>query len=145
MPQVERRGRAAPNQALWKYRHLALGAVGIFVYVGAEVSIGSFLINYFSQPNIGNVSQMVAARYVAYYWGGAMVGRFIGSGCPSEGADGISPWEWRQSSPALLLSVSMLSDGTRGHGERHPDRAVQLHHVPQHLHPGHCRTWPVDG
>ena len=65
--------------SVWKYRHLVLGAVGIFVYVGAEVSIGSFLVNYFSQPDIGNISQKVAATFVSFYWGGAMVGRFIGS------------------------------------------------------------------
>jgi MFS transporter, FHS family, L-fucose permease len=79
MPEVERHGATGTNQSLWKYRHLALATIGIFVYVGAEVSIGSFLINYFSQANIGNISEVVAARYVSYYWGGAMIGRFIGS------------------------------------------------------------------
>jgi MFS transporter, FHS family, L-fucose permease len=68
-----------PKVSLWKYRHLILGAVGIFVYVGAEVAIGSFLVNYFNQPDIGNVSLQSAAKLVAFYWGGAMVGRFIGS------------------------------------------------------------------
>jgi FHS family L-fucose permease-like MFS transporter len=47
--------------------------------VGAEVSIGSFLVNYFSQPDIGGLTERVAAGYVSFYWGGAMVGRFIGS------------------------------------------------------------------
>ena len=65
--------------SLWKYTHLVLGAVGIFTYVGAEVAIGSFLINYLTQPSIGNISEITASRYVSYYWGGAMVGRFIGS------------------------------------------------------------------
>ena len=50
------------------------------MYVGAEVSIGSFLVNYFSQPDIGGLTAKVAASFVAFYWGGAMVGRFIGSG-----------------------------------------------------------------
>jgi FHS family L-fucose permease-like MFS transporter len=67
------------GESVWKHSHLVLGAVGIFVYVGAEVSIGSYLINYFNQPEIGNISQFAAAKYVSYYWGGAMVGRFIGS------------------------------------------------------------------
>jgi len=79
MPEAERHGGGGPKQSLWKYRHLVLAAVGIFVYVGAEVSIGSFLINYFTQANIGDVSEVAAAGYVSYYWGGAMVGRFIGS------------------------------------------------------------------
>ncbi len=56
-----------------------LGAIGIFVYVGAEVSIGSLLVSYMSQPSIGNISVPIAARFVSLYWGGAMVGRFIGS------------------------------------------------------------------
>ena len=56
-----------------------LGAIGIFVYVGAEVSIGSYLINYFSQADIGNISELAAAKYVSYYWLGAMIGRFAGS------------------------------------------------------------------
>ena len=78
IPEAERHGHV-PGMSIWKYTHLVLGMVGIFVYVGAEVSIGSFLINYLSQPNIGNMSEVMAAKYVAYYWGGAMVGRFIGS------------------------------------------------------------------
>ena len=69
----------AKEASLWEYRHLVLGAVGIFTYVGAEVAIGSFLINYLAQPSIGNMSEIAAARYVSYYWGGAMVGRFVGS------------------------------------------------------------------
>lgn len=69
---------AAPI-SLWKQRHLMLGVLGIFLYVGAEVSIGSFLVNYFSQPEIGNITEKAAAFYVAFYWGFAMCGRFIGS------------------------------------------------------------------
>lgn len=66
--------------SIWNYRHLILGAIGIFVYVGAEVSIGSFLTNYFNQPNTGGFTIEAAARLVPYYWGGAMIGRFLGSG-----------------------------------------------------------------
>ncbi|MGC1660840.1 MAG: glucose/galactose MFS transporter, partial [Candidatus Acidiferrales bacterium] len=55
------------------------GALAIFVYVGAEVSIGSLLINYFHESFIANLTLEDASRYVAFYWGGAMVGRFIGS------------------------------------------------------------------
>lgn len=65
-------------QAL-RHPHVLFGVIGIFAYVGAEVSIGSFMINYLSLPEIGNMSESSAASYVAYYWGGAMVGRFIGS------------------------------------------------------------------
>jgi len=63
----------------WQYRHLLLGAIGIFVYVGAEVSIGSFLINFLGEENIAGLAESDAAKYLTYYWGGAMVGRFIGA------------------------------------------------------------------
>ena len=63
----------------WQHSHLVLGAVGIFVYVGAEVSIGSFLVSFFAEPNIAGLEESEAAKYIAYYWGGAMVGRFIGA------------------------------------------------------------------
>ncbi len=79
IPGAVRHDGAGAKTSLWKYRQLVLGAVGIFVYVGAEVSIGSFLINYFGQKEIGGLPELAAAKYVTYYWGGAMVGRFIGS------------------------------------------------------------------
>jgi FHS family L-fucose permease-like MFS transporter len=62
-----------------KFRHLRLAAVGIFLYVGAEVSIGSFLVNFFGQKDIAGLVEAAAAGFVSYYWGSAMVGRFIGS------------------------------------------------------------------
>ncbi len=62
-----------------QHRHVRLGALAIFVYVGGEVAIGSFLINYISDPRIGDIPVVHATRYVALYWGGAMVGRFVGS------------------------------------------------------------------
>jgi FHS family L-fucose permease-like MFS transporter len=68
------------DDSIWNHPNLVFGAVAIFVYVGAEVSIGSFLVNYFTQPEIGGFTERVAASFVAFYWGGAMVGRFIGSG-----------------------------------------------------------------
>ncbi|WOH39424.1 L-fucose:H+ symporter permease [Thalassotalea fonticola] len=65
--------------SVWKTPHLLLGAGGIFVYVGAEVAIGSLIINFLGEEHIVGFSQSQAAKYVAYYWGGAMVGRFIGA------------------------------------------------------------------
>jgi FHS family L-fucose permease-like MFS transporter len=55
-----------------------LGMAAIFLYVGAEVSIGSFMINYISLPQIGDMAQSRAAGFVSLYWGGAMLGRFAG-------------------------------------------------------------------
>ena len=67
------------NDSIWKHPNLIFGAIAIFVYVGAEVSIGSFLVNYFGQPEIGGLAEKLGAAFVAFYWGGAMLGRFIGS------------------------------------------------------------------
>ena len=78
IPEAQKKGHT-PGASLWKYRHLVLGVVGIFVYVGAEVAIGTFLIKYFQLREIGNLPEAQGAKLVAYYWGGAMVGRFIGS------------------------------------------------------------------
>lgn len=67
------------NDSIWRHPNLVFGAIAIFVYVGAEVSIGSFLVNYFHESYIGGLSEKLAASFVAFYWGGAMLGRFIGS------------------------------------------------------------------
>ncbi|HEY0265073.1 MAG TPA: sugar MFS transporter [Granulicella sp.] len=74
-----RPGAGHVGDSIWRYRHAVLGAVGIFVYVGAEVAIGSFLVSYFSQPDTGGLTLQSAAKLVSFYWGGAMIGRFIGS------------------------------------------------------------------
>jgi FHS family L-fucose permease-like MFS transporter len=80
IPEAARSNSArGAGESVWKHRHLVLGAVAIFVYVGAEVAIGSFLVSYLGQPSIGDVPAKAAARLVSLYWGGAMVGRFIGS------------------------------------------------------------------
>ena len=50
----------------------------VFAYVGAEVAIGSYLINYFEQPEIAGLTHETGAAFVSYYWGGAAIGRFIG-------------------------------------------------------------------
>lgn len=63
----------------WQFKHLLLGSLAIFLYVGAEVSIGSFLVNYISLPEVAGFSEHTAAKYISLYWGGAMVGRFIGA------------------------------------------------------------------
>lgn len=69
-----------PLPSIWRQRHLLLAVLAIFLYVGAEVSVGSFLVNYVSLPYIGNMTQKAAAVYLMFYWGGLMVGRIFGAG-----------------------------------------------------------------
>lgn len=68
------------KDSIWKHPNLFFGAIGIFAYVGAEVSIGSFLVNYFGLPEIAGFSAKTAAGFVSFYWGGSMLGRFLGAG-----------------------------------------------------------------
>jgi FHS family L-fucose permease-like MFS transporter len=63
----------------WQYRHLVLGVVGIFMYVGAEVAIGSHIVSYLALPNVMGMDATSAGNQVAFYWGAAMVGRFAGA------------------------------------------------------------------
>jgi FHS family L-fucose permease-like MFS transporter len=83
LPQIETatsRPETKVNDSIWKHPNLLYGAIGIFAYVGAEVSIGSFLVNYFGLPEIAGLSAKTAAGFVSFYWGGAMIGRFVGAG-----------------------------------------------------------------
>jgi len=69
----------AKPESIWRHPWLLAGALGIFTYVGAEVSIGSLLVNYMGLPQIAGLKEAVAANFLMVYWGGAMIGRFIGS------------------------------------------------------------------
>ncbi len=62
-----------------KFRHLVLGMVAIFMYVGAEVSIGSILVNFFGLPEIAGLEETDASTFLSFYWGGTMIGRFLGA------------------------------------------------------------------
>src|SRR6202789_711459 len=110
IPQAQHKVGEKVSDSIWKHRNLIFGAIGIFVYVGAEVSIGSFLVNYFSQPDIGNISELAAAGLLSFYWGGAMVVRFIGSALQQKIAPnrilGVAAIV-----AALLVITSMLTFG----------------------------------
>lgn len=93
-----------------RHPHVLFGVLGIFFYVGAEVSIGSFMVNYLSMPDIGHISEQQASRYVAWYWGGAMIGRFVGSALMAK----FSPRKLLAafaSINALLVLTTMLTSG----------------------------------
>ena len=94
-----------------QHKQLLFGVFGIFVYVGAEVSIGSFLVKYFHQPEIANMTDQSAGKLVTFYWGAMMVGRFIGA------------WLLQKLKPGrllaivatgalLLVAISMLTTGS---------------------------------
>ena len=94
----------------WNYSHLVLGAVAIFVYVGAEVSIGSFLINFLGETSIAGLEEMEAAKYVSFYWGGAMVGRFIGAVAMQRIAAGKA-LAFNAVAASVLIAITVFSSG----------------------------------
>jgi len=96
--------------SVWSYRPLMLGAVAIFLYVGAEVSIGSFFVNFVEQPEIAGLPAAVAGRYLSFYWGGAMVGRFVGSFVLRYRTPG-AVLAFNAFAAAILLAVAMMSAG----------------------------------
>ncbi|MBJ7263647.1 MAG: sugar MFS transporter [Burkholderiaceae bacterium] len=84
MPDFVREARASGTSsgmfAPLRRQHLRLAVVAIFFYVGAEVAIGSFMVNYLARSDMGGFSHTHAAYALSLYWGGAMIGRFVGAG-----------------------------------------------------------------
>ncbi len=80
MPTTNATGRKTSyRSALLANPRFLLGTIAIFLYVGAEVSIGSIMTSYLMQPAILSVSAYRASQLLTFYWGGAMCGRFVGS------------------------------------------------------------------
>jgi len=106
--------------SIWRHPWLLFGAVGIFVYVGAEVTIGSLLVNYMGLPQIAGLRESTAAYFLMVYWGGAMTGRFIGSAVLQKiktgivlGAAGLCA--------LLLIIISIKTTYTSGLWVQHVD------------------------
>lgn len=96
------------GRSIWGYRHTVLGALGIFLYVGVEVGLASIAVNYFKAQGVDSAS--TASFLVSLYWGGALVGRLLGSWVLTKiksgkllGAFGFAA--------ALFVVVSMLTTG----------------------------------
>jgi len=76
LPAFSSEGSAEKGGGAFRHRHLRLGMVAIFFYVGAEVAIGSYLVNFAKEMGY---TETVASLFLAYYWGGAMIGRLMGA------------------------------------------------------------------
>ena len=84
-----------------KFKNLSYGTIAIFMYVGGEVAIGSFLINFIGLDNIMGLEEAIAKNFLAYYWGGTMICRF-------SGALSLSAME-KTKKYALMIVLSVLS------------------------------------
>ncbi|WP_426114604.1 sugar MFS transporter [Massilia sp. PWRC2] len=93
------------------HRHLLWGTLALFLYVGGEVSIGSFLVSFLGEPGVASLPAAQAARYVSLYWLGAMIGRFIGFVVMRR----VSPGKalaFNASLAIALVVTAMLAGGT---------------------------------
>lgn len=72
-------GAARRGHSLWRHRNLVFGVPAIFIYMIAEIGVGSLMISFISRPEIGDLTSKQAGFYLTLLWGGMMVGRFIGS------------------------------------------------------------------
>lgn len=104
-------GSADTRSSAWKYPHLILGAIGIFLYVGAEVSIGSFLVNFLGEQNIAGLAESEAGKYVSFYWGGAMIGRFVGAALMQK-IDAGKTLGIAALTAAVLVALTMFASGS---------------------------------
>jgi FHS family L-fucose permease-like MFS transporter len=112
LPVIQHGGKqqSSNTKKAWQYPHLVLGAIGIFCYVGAEVAIGSHIVNYLQLPEVMGMQADEAGKYVSYYWGGAMVGRFIGSWILSKFKPG-NVLAFNALMAFVLVMISILSGG----------------------------------
>jgi FHS family L-fucose permease-like MFS transporter len=101
-------GDAVLDRSIWSYRHTVLAAVGIFFYVGVEVGLASIAVNYFHNQGIS--SEKTASFLVSLYWGGALVGRLLGSWMLTTIKSGKLLGIFGFTASALIV-VSMLSSG----------------------------------
>lgn len=79
LPRIEGADIVHHDAGALRYSNLVFGIIAIFFYVGAEVSIGSLMINFFKLPEIAGLGENDAKIFLAFYWGGAMIGRFLGA------------------------------------------------------------------
>lgn len=101
----------------FKYKHMLLGAFGIFAYVGAEVGIGTTIASYISEPGLGGgISRELAIKFAGLYWAGAMIGRLFGAISLSDVKDkskkhlmavGVMVWAFVVAYVTLDFTVSM--------------------------------------
>ena len=98
------------DASLWNHRSLVLGALAIFLYVGGEVSIGSFLVNYFAESSIGGLSHAEAGEMVAYYWGAAMIGRLVGAAAMNY----VAPTKYLSLNALIAIVMIIVSMNTTG-------------------------------
>lgn len=92
-------GKIESGAGALKFPHVRLGVLAIFMYVGGEVAVGSAIINFLGQPEVAGLTEMQASKFVSLYWGGLLIGRFMGA---------VEMSEMKKATKRLLLVVIPL-------------------------------------
>jgi len=95
---------------LLKRPRFAMGTACIFLYVGAEVAIGSLIVNYLMQPSVFGITDKAAGDHVPFYWGGALIGRFIGAYILTR----MSPGKVLAGAATGAIALLLISANTQG-------------------------------
>lgn len=93
-----------------KFRQLRLGVIALTLYVGAEVSIGSFIVSFLGESNIAGMAEQTAAKYIPLYWGGLMIGRFAGSAILQK-FSAQKVLVWASIAAFIFIGITILTSG----------------------------------
>lgn len=111
LPKIQDAEEEKAEGSAWKFRHLVQGAGAIFAYVGAEVAIGSALVLYLGSDGLNMFGEVDAAPYVSLFWGGAMLGRFVGSAVMQK----IKAQKVLAFNSIMVVALILVSMMTTGH------------------------------
>jgi FHS family L-fucose permease-like MFS transporter len=108
LPQFTSEAVESKGLGALKFTNLKLGVLGIFFYVGGEVAIGSFIISFLKQQDIAGLSEAVSKNYLALYWGGAMIGRFLGAISLNKGISAAKKLIYMVITAAIVFTVILF-------------------------------------
>jgi len=110
LPAVKKENQNDKKTNVLKFRQLRLGVIALTLYVGAEVSVASFIVIFLSEPDIANFSHQTAAQYIPFYWGGLLIGRFIGSAILQK-VHTQTVLAWASVAALALMGITIITNG----------------------------------
>ena len=110
LPHVESETQEKVEGNVFQFRQLRLGIIALALYVGAEVSIGSYIVSFLGESHIVGFSEELAAKYIPMYWGGLMIGRFLGSAILQK-YSAPKVLAWASAAAFVLIGITIMSDG----------------------------------
>ncbi len=110
LPKVESETKEKIEGNVFQFRQLRLGVIALTLYVGAEVAIGSYIVSFISEPYIAGYSEELAAKFIPLYWGGLMIGRFLGSAILQK-YSAQKVLTWASIASFILVAITILGTG----------------------------------